>query len=210
MTEPDVALTDFGLAVECAVFVSLLARRAGSDSPLRSWYRAFFAGVGTAALLGGVLHGYLAQAPPRLLEAVWLAILVASGLAALACWAIGGRLLFDEKGARGAFSIGLLLFALYLLAVLFLFRDFRVVVAHSAAASLFLLMAFLRRRLLWDAAGAGLMLAAGAVQQSGFDLHPVYFTHNALYHVVVGVALFLIFRGAAIFDDRTVNPEQSP
>lgn len=197
MTEPDVALTDFGLALECAVFVSLLARRAGPDSLLRFWYLAFFAGVGTAALLGGVLHGYLAQAPPGLLEVVWLAILIASGFAALACWAIGGKLLFDERGARGALYVGLLLFALYLMAVLLFFRDFRVVVAHSAAASLFLLAAFLGRGLLWSAAGAGLMLAAGAVQQSGFDLHPVYFTHNALYHVVVGVALFLIFRGAA-------------
>lgn len=209
MTEPDIALTDFGLAVECSVFVWLLARRRNPSETIRFGFLLFFAGVGAAALLGGVLHGFLAEAPARIADAAWLGILVCSGLSALACWAIGGKLLFGANGARRALLVGVLLFAFYLAAVLFLFRDFRVVVVNSAAASLFLLAAFVRRRLLWCAAGAGLMLAAGAVQEAGFDLHPVYLTHNALYHVVVGIALALIYRGAAALRERTLESGQS-
>lgn len=204
MTEPDVALTDFGLAIECGVLASLLARRAPAPGPLRFWFLLFFFCVGVAALLGGVLHGFLLEAPPELTEPIWLVVLTASGAAALACWAIGGRILFGARAARWVFLIALLLFALYVGSVLFLLRDFRAVVIYSAAASLFLLAAFLAayrrqrsRAASWGAAGAGLMLFAVAVQQSGLDLHPAYLTHNALYHLVVGIALYLLFRSAA-------------
>ena len=205
MTEPDVALTDFGLAVECGVFVWLLSRTRASSRTIQFGFLLFFAGVGVAAFLGGVLHGFLAEVPTPIAEAVWLGILVCAGLSALACWAIGGKLLFGAKGARRALLVGILLCVLYLAAVLFLFRDFRVVVVNSAVASLFLLAAFLRRRVLWGAAGAGLMLAAGALQEAGFGLHPVYFTRDALYHVVVGIALALIYRAAAALPERTLE-----
>jgi hypothetical protein len=44
--------------------------------------------------------------------------------------------------------------------------------------------------------GLLLTFVAAGVQQAGIAVHPVYFNHNALYHVIQGVALFLIFVGA--------------
>jgi hypothetical protein len=37
--------------------------------------------------------------------------------------------------------------------------------------------------------------AAG--QQAGVALHPVHFDHNAVYHVVQAVALYLLYRTAS-------------
>jgi hypothetical protein len=37
---------------------------------------------------------------------------------------------------------------------------------------------------------------AAGIQQGGIGLHPVYFNHNALYHLVQGIALALIFLAA--------------
>jgi hypothetical protein len=41
--------------------------------------------------------------------------------------------------------------------------------------------------------GMVLTLVAAAVQQRGIALHPVYFNHNALYHAIQAVALWLIY-----------------
>jgi hypothetical protein len=55
MTEPDVTLTDYGLALECAARSWLISRRRG-PRPLRFWVLLVFASVGLAALLYHLLQ----------------------------------------------------------------------------------------------------------------------------------------------------------
>lgn len=54
MAEPMTTLTDYGLALECLVFVGLLLGRGWVE---RLW-AAVFSSVGGAALLGGIFHGF--------------------------------------------------------------------------------------------------------------------------------------------------------
>jgi len=54
IAEPDVALTDFALAVESAWLGALVSRR-GAPTPARRWWTAFFWSVGAGALLGGAV-----------------------------------------------------------------------------------------------------------------------------------------------------------
>jgi len=70
-------------------------------------------------------------------------------------------------------------------------------------STLFLLFALLttyRRRpdraIRWGVAGLALTLAAATMQQLHVGIHPVYFDHNALYHVVQGAALGMVFVAA--------------
>ncbi|MGI8402023.1 MAG: tetratricopeptide repeat protein [Gemmatimonadaceae bacterium] len=49
LTEPAVTLTDYALAIECAVFVLLLMRRDASDQTVRFWFVVFFASIGAAS-----------------------------------------------------------------------------------------------------------------------------------------------------------------
>jgi hypothetical protein len=51
--------------------------------------------------------------------------------------------------------------------------------------------------------GLALSVAAALLQQSRVALHPVYFDHNAVYHVVQGGALVLLYRG---FHERRTDP----
>ena len=53
-----------------------------------------------------------------------------------------------------------------------------------------------QRSLLLVAGGLTLNLVAGLQQQIGFGIHPVYFNHNALYHVLQAIALYLFFLGS--------------
>ena len=57
MLEPDVTLTDFALAIECAVFAGLCARR--PRTLLRDAFVAVFALSALASGAAGVVHGYL-------------------------------------------------------------------------------------------------------------------------------------------------------
>ena len=43
--------------------------------------------------------------------------------------------------------------------------------------------------------GLALSLVAAGLQHFRIALHPVYFNHNALYHVVQAIALYFIFLG---------------
>ncbi|MGH7606029.1 MAG: DUF6962 family protein, partial [Gemmatimonadales bacterium] len=47
----------------------------------------------------------------------------------------------------------------------------------------------------WIAAGFALSAVAALLQQAGVAPHPVYFDHNALYHVVQAAALVLLYAG---------------
>lgn len=202
LLEPDVALTDFGLALECAAFAAWLYRR-GAAEALRPWFVAFFAALGLAALFGGITHGFLADHQSRLYGVIWSATLLAIGVTALAGWAIGARLTLSERVARHVIAAATAVFAGYVAVVLFVDRSFVVAIINYLPAAAFLLAAFaiayVRRRdtfLLAGIIGLALSFVAAAVQQSQTSLHPLYFNHNALYHLIQAFALVLIFLAA--------------
>ena len=81
-------------------------------------------------------------------------------------------------------------------------QEFRVAVIHYLPAALFLLVAILVRNhrtrhpgFRIGAIGMVLTFAAAAVQQLQIGVHPVWFDHNAVYHVVQAAALVGISRG---------------
>jgi hypothetical protein len=49
----------------------------------------------------------------------------------------------------------------------------------------------------WGIVGLVLTFLGAAVQQLKLAVHPVYFDHNALYHLIQFVALWMIYRAAA-------------
>lgn len=200
MTEPDVALTDYLLTIEAAVFAVLILRaRGGSD--LRLPFALFFSATALAAVTGGTVHGFFSGGSP-LGVALWRATLVALGAVALAAWAIGGRMLLPP-GAAGALEIAAaVVAAVYAVVVIAVDDRFAIAIVHYLPPTLFMLLAFGvayrqgRPSTLMGLVGLLLTLAAALVQQQRIALHPVYFNHNALYHAIQAVGLFLIFWSA--------------
>ncbi len=201
--EPDVALTDLGLALECAWFTAWLVGHGARADRLRGWFICFFAATGLAAFLSAVTHGLVPDRASALYRVLWVGIYAAIGMAAVASWAVGSRLVFSEVAARRIAIAALIVFAIYLAIVLFVARSFVLAILHYLSAALFLLVAFmmaLRRRrerfLAAGVAGVALTFLAALVQQSGIGLAVLRFDHNALYHLIQAVALFLIFLAA--------------
>ena len=200
MTEPDVTLTDYGLFAECAAFAWLIARRPADRGALRRWTVLFFAFTALAALFGGTVHGFFVGDTGGMGRALWKLSMLAIGATALAGCAVGAHLLLARDGADRLIGVASALAAAYAAMILFVSDVFWVAVVGYLPAAAFLFAGFLRaavrERASWARLGAwglALTFVAAAVQQLRIAVHPVYFNHNALYHLIQAVALALVF-----------------
>jgi cation transport ATPase len=87
--------------------------------------------------------------------------------------------------------------------VLFFKHDFVVAIVDYFPVVLFLGWAFLAayhrtRRTAFRLGFLGIcvMLVAAAVQQARIGIHPRYFNHNAVYHVLQAIGQFMVFIAA--------------
>jgi hypothetical protein len=203
MTEPDVTLTDYGLALESVLFLVLLNYGRGRPRGIRFWFTIFFASLSAASVLGGTVHGFFLDDQGRGNAILWPSTLVATGVTTLSMWAIGATLLLSPRVVRWVVAAAGLQFALFTCAVLFFTQEFWIAVADNLPAALFLLLAFVlaytrqeHPSLLLAAAGVALSLVAALLQNRKVGVHEAYFNHNALFHVLQAIALLLMFLGA--------------
>jgi len=199
LTEPDVALTDYGVTLECAILTGLLFRREPARRGLRNLFALLFASAGVAALAGGTVHGFFLR-ESALGAILWRIVLLAVGLTALAGWSIGGRLLFPERTARLVEVLAAVECAAYTFVVLAIDQSFWIAIANYAPSVFFVAFSFLvayRRHgegpLLAGLVGLLLMIAGAIVQRLRVAVHPAYFNHNALFHVIQMAAFLLVF-----------------
>jgi len=203
ISEPAVTLTDYGLAVECAVFTFLLLKQQSAPGSARWGFVAFFAALGAAALAGGTVHGFFNDKSSTVHLVLWNSTLIAIGVVALSAWRIGSQLVLSRRTGTRAFIAASAVFLMYCLVIVFFKNTFFVAILHYLPAVVFLFAAYLLRYLrhrrghfLMGLFGLGCTFVAAGVQQSGIAVHPGYFDHNALYHLIQAVALLLLFLSA--------------
>jgi hypothetical protein len=203
MTQVDVSLTDYGLAVECACFVYLITRLRSAATSLQRAFVAAFLSIAVAAAAGGTVHGFLLDEHSLGYRALWPFTLIVMGITGLSGVQIGTALQFS-RGTRILINrIALAAFVSYVLIVLFVRRNFLIAILGYFPALIFIgagfLLAFRRRKrvaLLIGFLGVCLMLFAAAAQRAKLGIDPRYFDHNALYHLLQAIALFMVFLAA--------------
>ena len=199
MSEPDVALTDYGLAIEGAVFVYFLARRR-TRSSLANWFIVFFASVAVAAAAGGTVHGFFPEDNSAGKAALWLVTMLSIGITALAGAQLAALVGFGKTVALWISRAATVIFFVYVAVVALVNSSFVVAIVDYLPAVFLLAYAFLvayrRHRqtaYLVGFFGLGVTLAAAVIQQMGWDINRRYFTHDALYHVLQAAGLAMIF-----------------
>jgi hypothetical protein len=204
MKEPAVALTDYFIAAEAALFAWSIAQSPDISSTARTPFIWFFLATAVAAGAGGTVHGFFAAGTLGSVV-LWRLTLLALGVVALMTWTIAARLILSGGSARFVEVAAAVVAAGYAIVILFVDDRFGVAIAHYLPPSLFLLVAFAwaashrhdgRLWTLTGAAGMVLTFAAAFVQQRGIAVHPAYFNHNATYHAIQAVGLLMIFLGA--------------
>ena len=197
--EPDVALTDYLLTLETGAFAWLLHRHP-SPTAVRRIGALIFAALALASFTGGTYHGFFPEKTATSGGwALWIATMLILGVAASLTWTFL-PLLSGLPSVRRIVPPVAALFALYTCVVLFVDHSFRTN-AVFAAPPVLAVLALLIVRALRDRSGnaataAGailLMLLASALQQLQVGLHPRWFNHNALYHVLEGAAMAILF-----------------
>ena len=196
MHEPATTLTDYVLCLQCAWFAVAIGRRP-TRSLLGTAFTVLFASVAMASAAGGTVHGFFAE-PSTAREALWSLTLLSIGVTAAAMLVVAVRLGLPDRPGRVLVAVAA--WSVYAAIVLLVSTSFAVAIAASLPTALLLAVVLLARRELAGAgaglAGVVLALLGAAGQQAGIGLHPRYFDHNAVYHVVQMAALYLLYRCA--------------
>jgi hypothetical protein len=203
LLEPAVSLSDFALALQCAVLALMLRPRRPAAGNIGSWFIVFFCSIGLGALLGAIEHGFLADRDSLTHVIVWRLALISIGAAAPAAWSLGAILLFARPVAAWITRLAVVIYAAYAVVILGLSQDFWIALIHYLPAVLFLLIALTIRfwqtrqvKLLPGIMGIGLSLVGAGVQYAGLDVSAIHLDHNTFYHLFQGVALLFMFRTA--------------
>jgi hypothetical protein len=203
MTQVDVSLTDYGLAAECLYFAYLIARFRTRTSSLPAAFMLFFFSIAVAAAAGGTVHGFFLDESSLGYRILWPFTLIVMGITALSGVHIGTALQFSRSRAVHINRVASAVFLAYIVIVLFIRRDFLIAILDYFPALLFIggafLLAHLRQKkpaYLIGFLGVCTMLFAAAAQQAKVGIDPRYFDHNALYHVLQAIALFMVFLAA--------------
>lgn len=202
MMEPAVTLTNFILVAECWAFALALGR---ADDPARllRWFALLFAALGLGALLGGLTHGFVPETRVLANRLVWSGNMLSLGLAGATIGVIAARIALSAKNQTRIGRAILVLLLAYAALVIFVTQDFLLALAAAVPPVLLLILALLglmrrapRPGLGLVVLGLGLNLLAGVQQQLQIAIHPVWFNHNALFHVIEMLAFWLIYRGS--------------
>jgi hypothetical protein len=222
MLEPDVTLTDYGLALECAILAAALRLGPTCRQELRNAGIFFFVSLGVSAITGGTVHGFYPD--PQTPESRWLwqLTLQSIGLAAFSTWRLAAGILASGRAARWLALAAFPQLVLYSTGALLFTQEFWITFTIYLPAALLLLAAFCRavwcngqRFLLLGVASSVLSFTSCFLQFMRIGIHPVYFNHNALAHVVQAVALvgqFLVIRyvaGPAFLEPRVARAADS-
>jgi len=183
--EPDVTLTDFGLAALCFAFVAALI----GDGPVAALFAGLYAALGVAAFTGALSHGWFIDRTRGIGRSNWLVTMLAIGGANTFLWLIAVQVFGFAPGWGAGVAYGQL--ALYTAFTVFVTRHFLLSSGFSLPPTLALLAGFAWTGNWLGAAGLGMALLAAGLQMarvSGLGL-----SFNAFYHVVQAFAFVLVF-----------------
>jgi uncharacterized protein DUF6962 len=216
--DPDVVFTDLGLALLGGYLGWRLWKAPGPRMMLRTG-ALLMGGLASAALWGAVFHAFFpagTATPAGFL--IWVPVALSIVLAASVMLELSLRLLLPPIQSRVRRLIVATYAVVFAVVVLLVHESFSSIVYFYTPALVLLLIAAGQQALRsrdtgWTLIAIGLMMSAGAamLQQAEVAVHPVYFDHNAVYHVVQAIALVFLYFGwrRASLPSQAVRKESS-
>ncbi|HEY0350547.1 MAG TPA: hypothetical protein VGC48_00395 [Gemmatimonadales bacterium] len=200
--DPDVALTDLALAILSAYLGWRLWGRSEGGGLRRSG-AVLLGALAGAALWGAIFHAFFPAGTATLMGSLaWKPVALSIVVATATMLDLGLGLLVPQLPLRFRRSVVLMYATGFAAAVLLWDDSFTRIVYFYVPTLVLLLLASLQQAMRhrsggWALVLAGLLLSAGAatLQQARVALHPVYFDHNAVYHLVQSVAIVFLYLG---------------
>ena len=199
--EPDVVFTDLGLALLAAYLGwRLWTTRPGAVPRAGA---VLMGGLASAAFWGAVFHAFFPLDTTTTSGFVaWIPVVLSILVAAATMLELALRVLLPRLAPRARRAIVAVYSVAFAGVVLLVDESFTSIVRFYVPSLVLLLIgaglqAMRSRSAGWGMIAAGLLMSAGAavLQQAGVAIHPDYFDHNAVYHVLQGIALVLLYFG---------------
>jgi hypothetical protein len=198
--DPDVVFTDLGLALLGAYFGWRLWGHGGALARMGA---ILMGGLASAAFWGAVFHAFFpagtATTPGFI---AWIPVSLSIVVAAATMLGLALLILVPGLPPRGLRGIVAAYAAVFAGVVVLADESFTSIVRFYVPALLLFLIGAIwqatrSRSAGWSLIAAGLVMSAGAavLQQAKVSVHPDYFDHNAVYHVVQGIALVILYVG---------------
>lgn len=196
-------LTDYGLTVLCAWFGWNLYLQRTPAYEYRVLWPLFFGSLAVASLTGGTVHGFFLDTSTVGYRLLWPTTLLAIGVTAATAWILAGVFISKSVSSIKKWRVfAAILFLIYSTVVLFYSQRFAVVIWNYVPAMVALLVVSVREYertrstpFLFVTGGILVTLVAAFTQQARLGIHHHYFNHNATYHLVQAIGLYLIFKG---------------
>ena len=199
LSEIVVGITDYLLGLECLLILQLL-HRCVSEGSKKRWYLVFFLSIAVSSFAGGTVHAFFYSRSTWLARLLWKITLLGLGITALSMWYIAVGYIRSRVRALCVQWFAVLSWIAYSSLVFLKTNRFDLVLLNYFGPVLFLLVVIglhvkrsKRRQGLYGVGALLLTLLAGLLQTSHVAVHPVYFNHNALYHLVQGAALWTFY-----------------
>jgi hypothetical protein len=211
--DPDVAGTDAALAALSAYLGWRLWTEAGGRGLQRTG-AILLAALASAAAGGAIFHAWFPGGTSTVAGSLaWKPVALSIVVAGATMLDLGLGLLLPRWATRLRRSLVWVYAALFAVVVMLLDDSFTSIVLFYVPTLMLLLLATLRQSLRSQSVGwrlilTGLLLSAAAagLQQARVALHPVYFDHNAVYHVVQSIAVVFLYLGWR----RAPDPVRAP
>jgi hypothetical protein len=159
--------------------------------------------LASAAFWGAIFHALFPDGTATISGAVaWSPVVLSIVVAAAVMLDLALEILVPRVGPGIRRYIVMMYAAGFAAVALLLDRSFTSIVYFYVPALLLLLLAAARRAISgrsigWTLVAAGLLMSVGAavLQQARVAIHPVYFDHNAVYHVAQSIAILFLYVG---------------
>lgn len=200
--EPDVVFTDLGLAILAAYLGWRLWTAAGIGSLPRPG-AVLLGGLASAAFWGAIFHAFFPADTATLSGFIaWIPVTLSIIVAGAIMLELSLRFLVPALPVPARRSIVATYAAGFAAVVLLVDESFTSIVRFYMPPLVLLLVAagqqaIRGRNAAWARIALGLVISVGAalLQQRGVSIHPLYFDHNAVYHVVQSVAIVFLYLG---------------
>ena len=197
-------LTDYGLTVLCSWFAWNLYSLKTSTNQYRVLWPLFFGSLAVASLTGGTVHGFFLDTSTVGYRLLWPTTLLTIGVTAATAWILAGVFISKSVSSIKKWRVfAAILFLIYSTVVLFYSQRFAVVIWNYVPAMVALLVVSVREYertrstpFLFVTGGILVTLVAAFIQQARLGIDQNYFNHNATYHLVQAIGLYLMFKGA--------------
>jgi|SRR3989344_3626499 len=192
--EPDVAITDLILFIESILFAWLFYKQTSNHFLLRKLLILLFLSLGASSFIGALFHAFFpAKATTAEGFIVWILVAFSIGVTASTIWCINSLLVKGNKFIKITLLFSLLYLAIFMYVVIFIDYRFPIIMIFYIPPMIVLAFISFYKSYFYLLFGILLSFVAALIQYFQISIHPTIFNYNALYHLIQGIALMMIF-----------------